>query len=481
MTDFAARVLRPEANDLPVRSRLDVDFYKPTMGAYIHRHHKGVRVRFVLINRDLGIPLARIVDESELRAALDHMTTLPVRRTDTYYMAGMDVWGANMFDRSFLDAFAKSMLPSYQLTRVGDQFELIFEGEWGEVTFWETIAMAIIMELYYRGLMRRMPKSEVGLLYGAMANKLHRKLKRLKTRPGIRISDFGQRRRHSFLWQKQAVEMAVDILGGQFTGTSNTWMAFHHDLVPIGTNAHELPMVLTALRMLAARKGGLDPNSPEYAETVRSAQYDVLREWSGMYGKGLRIVLPDTYGSEQFFAGMPEDLADDVAREWRGIRQDSGDPVKECEDFISWLKGRGLDDAEIAGKTCIFSDGLDVKLDGYGPVSDDPDILELYDRFEGRISTPFGWGTNLTNDPKGCLPDPDGIVPGLEDLGLDWKRVFKGFSLVCKVGGVSDGADWISAVKLSNNFNKATGPKDMVEEYRRIFGKAGAVSQAVTV
>ena len=32
-----------------------------------------------------------------------------------------------------------------------------------------------------------------------------------------------------------------------FTGTSNTYLAYKHDMEAIGTNAHELPMALAAM------------------------------------------------------------------------------------------------------------------------------------------------------------------------------------------------------------------------------------------
>ena len=61
----------------------------------------------------------------------------------------------------------------------------------------------------------------------------------------------------------------------------------------------------------------------------------------------------------------------------------------------------------------------------------------------------FGWGTNLTNDFRGLAPNCE----------LD------AFSLVCKA--VS--ADGAPTVKLSDNPNKAMGPKCEIERYKRIF------------
>ena len=67
--------------------------------------------------------------------------------------------------------------------------------------------------------------------------------------PDLRISDFGTRRRHGFLWHRWCVEALKEGLGDSFIGTSNVLLAMDTDLEAIGTNAHELPMVLAALAL----------------------------------------------------------------------------------------------------------------------------------------------------------------------------------------------------------------------------------------
>ncbi len=465
MLNFAERITRPFSDDYPVRNLTDIDFYKFTMGQFIHKYYPDVKVRFSLINREQHIPLAKIINEAELRSSLDYVRSLSFRRTDLYYLRGMDVYGQNMFSNEYLSFLQNLKLPEYELTSDGEQYELSFFGKWAEVTMWETIAMTIITELYYRSLMRRLPKIELENMYGLAKDKLYRKLLSIKEHQGIKFADFGQRRRHSFLWQKYAINMASEVLGSQFTGTSNTYMAFGADLIPIGTNAHELPMVITALKMAEEN----DKSS------ILSAQYIMLEKWEQMYGKGLRIILPDTYGSKQFFANMDDKTAQRIANDWHGIRHDSGSPIEECGNFISWLKGMNID-AKKAGKLCIFSDGLDVKTDGSS--INGTDIVSLYNKFKDEINIAFGWGTNFTNDFRNCLSIENENIP---EINLKWKDVFKGFSLVCKVSGVEANGNILPVVKLSNNINKATGPSDEVKKYIDIFGDGGRITQKVTV
>ena len=75
----------------------------------------------------------------------------------------------------------------------------------------------------------------------------------------------------------------------------------------------------------------------------------------------------------------------------------------------------------------------------------------------------FGWGTTLTNDFEDCAP--------VETDGL------KAISLVCKVTA----ANGRPAVKLSDNPAKATGDRDEIKRYLRVFGKTGRVEHAVKV
>ena len=79
------------------------------------------------------------------------------------------------------------------------------------------------------------------------------------------------------------------------------------DIEAIGTNAHELPMVYSALA--------------ETDEELAKAPYKVLEDWREEHDGNLRIILPDTYGTEGFLKNAPDWLSS-----WTGMRIDSGDP-----------------------------------------------------------------------------------------------------------------------------------------------------------
>src|SRR2546421_438593 len=126
-----------------------------------------------------------------------------------------------IFGSDFLKWMAAFQLPEYEHRRHDGQFELHFHGRWMETTMWEIPALAIINELRSRAAMKAYGPFALDVLYARAKAKMWAKTERLKALPGIRISDFGTRRRHSFLWQRWCVEALKEGVGEAFTGPSN--------------------------------------------------------------------------------------------------------------------------------------------------------------------------------------------------------------------------------------------------------------------
>ena len=102
-------------------------------------------------------------------------------------------------------------------------------------------------ELKTRASLKRLTEFELDILYARAKTKLWEKMERMRGVPRLSVSDFGTRRRHSFLWHEYVVKAMSDVLGSAFTGSSNTYLAYKHDLEAIGTNGHELPMALATM------------------------------------------------------------------------------------------------------------------------------------------------------------------------------------------------------------------------------------------
>lgn len=431
-TDIARRVFNHTFKlDPIVRSLLDTDFYKLLMLQMIWGLYRDVDVTFSLTNRTTNVKLAEEIDIGALREQLDYARTLRFTKKEMIWLAGNTFYGTKqIFSPEFLAWLEDFQLPDYELSVRDGQFELHFHGKWVETTMWEIPALSIINELRSRAAMRGMGRFALDVLYARAKAKLWDKVERLKQLPDLKISDFGTRRRHSFLWQRWCVEALKEGLGDALTGTSNVLLAMDTDLEALGTNAHELPMVAAALA--------------DSDEELLMSPYKVLKDWQSYYAGNLLIVLPDAFGTTSFLRHAPDWVAD-----WTGFRPDSAPAIEGGEKIIEWWEQHGRDPRE---KLLIFSDGLDIGT-----------IEAAYKHFEGRVRMSFGWGTNLTNDFAGTAP-------------MDTPQL-KPISLVIKASS----ANGRPAVKLSDNPAKAVGDKAEIARYLRVFGGEDMEEQPVVV
>jgi nicotinate phosphoribosyltransferase len=441
------------------RSLLDIDFYKLLMLQFIWKHFPTTQTSFTLLNRTSQVRLGEVVAVDELREQLEATRRLRFHKSELIWLAGNMFYGKRgIFEPAFLDWLENDFrLSEFELSTEDGQLVLNFHGPWTQTTLWEIYSLSVIDELKTRASLKKLSEFELDVLYARAKTRLWEKMERLRGVPGLNVSDFGTRRRHSFLWHEYVVIALSDVLGASFAGSSNTYLAYKHDLEAIGTNAHELPMALAAMA--------------NTEEELCQAQYRILELWQQSYQGELLILLPDTFGTTQFLEGAPPWVAD-----WTGQRVDSKDPYVAGDEYIAWLEKRGTDPRK---KRLIASDGLDVGqilglhayfggriLNGAEPVdfqraSDFEDKLR-WERGR-RIRFSAGWGTFLTNDFRNC--DPRG--------GEDFNPV----SLVCKLTDV----DGRPAVKLSDNYLKAMGPATEVERYRRVFGTAGVADEPIVV
>ncbi len=414
-----------------IRTLLDTDFYKFLMLQMIWKLKPDVHATFGLSNRSKSVKLADCIEEKELIAQLDHARSLRFQKNELIWLAGNSFYGrAKIFDPGFIDYLAEFRLPPYRLSRRNGEFELRFEGFWRETTMWEVPALAIINELRARSAMSRMGRFELDILYARAKAKLWSKVDRLRAlahEGPVRLSDFGTRRRHGFLWQRWCVEALREGIGFSLIGTSNVKHAMDLSLEAIGTNAHELPMVYAALA--------------NDDDSLRKAPFKVLEDWARLYEGNLRVLLPDTFGTAHFLKAAP-----DWAADWTGARPDSKPPIEAAEELIAWWLKRGRDPEK---KLIVLSDGMTI------------DSIEAsLRRLRGRAEISIGWGTDLTNDFAGCAPHGADV-----DLAPP--------SLVCKVVEV----EGRPAVKLSDNPAKFLGPRAEIARYERVFGYQPAASR----
>jgi len=402
-----------------ISSLLDLDFYKLTMAQVAWKRFRDVPVTYAFTNRTRKVRLAEVVREADLNRELDRIRGLRFGPDELDWLRESRHIKRGLFQDGFLDHLGRLRLPECQVAVEDGQFVIETSGTWPEAMLWETLILSAVNELYYKALLEKEGFSwRQPWIIGQQ--RLADKLALLKTRvPGVRIIEFGTRRRFSGDWQSEVVRTIAAAAPQMLVGTSNVALARRLDLPPIGTFAHEMFMVL------AGRAGGDDA-------ALRGSHNEVLRSWWDEYGEPLSIALTDTFGTDFFF----RDFAPEQAAKWRGLRQDSGDPAVFGEKAIAFYRGLGIDPAT---KLVVFSDGLDAET-----------IIALEEKFSGRIRTAYGWGTNLTND---CGHGP--------------------LSLVVKASR----AGGRPTVKLSDNMAKAMGPAAEVERYKRVFGHVDGQNQ----
>lgn len=425
-----------------INSLLDIDFYKFTMGQVIFHKYKDTPVKFVFKNRSKKYKLQNLISMSDLQRELDHARNLKFTSSEIHYLRGTNEYGERMFKEDYLQFLQKDFyLPPYDLyfagTRPGgdgSDFEIIIKGKWSEVTYWETIVLSIISELVGRVLME---KRETNTYFGDFKTSdiktfkeavhsggilsLVKKIETLRRNPGITFCDFGTRRRFSREWQDYVVKTMASELPDQFLGTSNVYLAMKYGLLPMGTSAHEMYMGISGIVHQVGTAKRRD-------EDILYSHNKTLQDWWEEYGFGLSIALTDNYGSDFFF----KDFTVSQAREWKGLRQDSGDPFVFGEKAIYFYQSCGIDPKT---KLIVFSDCLDLDL-----------IRQLHDRFHERIKITFGWGTDLTNDVG--FPTLSLIMKLMESNGY-------------------------GTVKLSDNTTKALGTSEDIERFKNIFSYKG--------
>jgi nicotinate phosphoribosyltransferase len=388
-----------------------LDLYKTTMAQVALNKHPDAEVTFELKNRRTAQLLCEYVNPEVLHDRLMRFRG-GWKPDEVAFLATQMRKGDEgpLFHQEFLSYLLRNDLPPVKvgINPQTSDLEVSTTGEWPLVTFWETVVMAEVNEIYFESYCVAHGVNPEDC-YDEGDSRLSKKIAKLQARPDIKFADFGTRRRFSYRWHKHVLTRLAKECPDNLIGTSNIWLANEFSVMPIGTYAHEMPMVYAAL----AHQQGRDP---------LDGHRDMLLDWVDEYDDNLSTALTDTFTSDFFFA----DFTEEQAQHWQALRHDSGDPFKFGEQVIEFYQLYNIDPAT---KTIVFSDGLDIDS-----------IIALADHFAGKINIVFGWGTSLTNDL------------GLPALNIVMKAV--------RVNG-------ISTVKEGDDAGKGMGDPETREEYQK--------------
>ena len=372
-----------------ITSLLDTDLYKISMGQFVLFQYPDVKVRYKLFNR--GGTVFPDGFGQRLQEEVEKMAELSSDSSEIEFLYKTCPW----IKPAYLEWLSTYRFDPKEVRIIGNgqNLEISVEGPWFRSIYWEVPLMAIISEIFF--VMSNQPpiagwQETASIKANILLNQ------------GIGWADFGTRRRYSYTVQETVLRQArVNPEGrkGGLVGTSNVHFAHKLGLKPIGTMAHEIFMVLGAIS--------------GYPIANRRTMEGWVKEFDGRLG----IVLPDTFTTDVFL----RDFSRQFAKQFDGVRQDSGNPEKFVEKITAHYMSLGIDPRE---KTIVFSDGLTTKR-----------TLELSEYCRNRIMCSFGIGTSFTNDV------------GVKPLNI----------VIKVVAAQKPGHPWLPCGKLSDDPGKWTG------------------------
>ena len=378
-----------------IKTILDQDLYTFTVGQAVMEHFPDAWVSFEFINRkniSFNESFFRV-----LKNKISNMSQIPnISYTQKKKLGEMC---------PFLKPSYLEYLQNYEydpeevkLIKDGNHLKLRIEGPWHRTIFWEVPLLALICETYYETVDCNWSDSGQDELVLAKGKKL--------SAAGVVWADFGTRRRRNFASQERVVRLFKDLPG--FVGTSNVQLAMDYNVKAIGTMSHQWIMGVSAL------------------DSLRYANRFALKRWNQTYKGDLGIVLPDTFGTSDFF----EDIDKELARLFDGIRHDSQNPYTFTDKVVAHYNSLRI---PTETKSIVYSDNLNV---------DSAIDISNYAKSK-NIKSSCGIGTHLTNDFENSPP----------------------LNIVIKLRSVRKNVNSqeVFVVKLSDDPSKATGDIDAIK------------------
>ncbi|MDB5014542.1 MAG: nicotinate phosphoribosyltransferase [Daejeonella sp.] len=380
-------------------SFLDNDFYKFTMQNGVIKLFPEAKAKYKFINRGRHVFPKGFAEE--LKKAIRNLGSVKLTLDEKRYLEATCPY----LDPTYLDFLQGYCYNPDEISvmQTGSDLEVNIEGYWYRTILWEVPIMALISELFY------ITTGQHRISEQAIKENTIQKIEQYKSL-GVKIADFGTRRRHSYAVQALVVATLKQAAGDNFVGSSNVHLAMINNSKPIGTHAHEWFM------FHAAKYGYKMANSVG------------LENWANVYRGDLGIALSDTFTTDYFFRQFDKKLS----KLFDGVRHDSGDPLLFAQKTIHHYKSLGIDPLS---KTIIFSDSLNYDK-----------IARITDFCRDKIGISFGIGTNLTNDV------------GLNPMNM----------VIKMTDTLADNHEWTPVIKLSDEIGKHTGTSEEIEIAKRI-------------
>ena len=352
------------------------DAYKLSMAYVIYhlyrKYKTGWSFKFRNMKDHLAVMTPAKMQEwvEEIQKEINHLTTLRWTEDEILFISKKMPW-LTLDGGLFLDWLRNFQVKAEDILVFIENGELRIETDekasWLQSTFYEIYLLVIVNETGFRLFYN------YDELLESHKRNTDKKFEKLLSGEYVlgAVSEFGLRRELSEEAQEYVIKkfMAhrdeLNAKGTNYVGTSNVYMSMKYGTTPIGTMAHEFIMGV----------GQGDPSkNPAYSNRF------AMESWTQIYGVLNGIFLTDTITDKM----CRMDMDFKFASSFKGVRNDSGDPIEWGENWIKHYEKLGIDPKT---KTLLFSNSLDFKR-----------ADEIYRHFAGRVNVAFGIGTYLSND-----------------------------------------------------------------------------------
>ena len=352
------------------------DAYKLSMAYVIYhlyrKYKTGWSFKFRNMKDHLAVMTPAKMQEwvEEIQKEINHLATLRWTEDEILFISKKMPW-LTLDGGLFLDWLRNFQVRAEDILVFIENGELRIETDekasWLQSTFYEIYLLVIVNETGFRLFYN------YDELLESHKRNTDKKFEKLLSGEYVlgAVSEFGLRRELSEEAQEYVIKkfMAhrdeLNAKGTNYVGTSNVYMSMKYGTTPIGTMAHEFIMGV----------GQGDPSkNPAYSNRF------AMESWTQIYGVLNGIFLTDTITDKM----CRMDMDFKFASSFKGVRNDSGDPIEWGENWIKHYEKLGIDPKT---KTLLFSNSLDFKR-----------ADEIYHHFAGRVNVAFGIGTYLSND-----------------------------------------------------------------------------------
>ena len=218
-----------------VRSLLETDLYKFTMWQALLHSHPGATGEYEFRCRnEPAYPLAEL--KQDIERELDHLCSMMFTEHEVAYLRGLRFIKGDFADFLTLFRFQRKFI---EVTTDGPHLRIHASGPLVHVMGYEIFVLYIVNELYFRRFDQVQALTEARARLAQKIDELRAFGEEAPRANPFEFFDFGVRRRFSGEWHDEVVQTLARELPVYFKGTSNVYLAYKFNLVPIGTMAHE--------------------------------------------------------------------------------------------------------------------------------------------------------------------------------------------------------------------------------------------------